>query len=99
MGEPTFTEALSVLCSKELSKAEGDADRMGVMIERLAAALGFTIAIAARGRADGIDMMMEGAEGYAHREAVAKAPLARFMAEMRDDKKRNRPPSHREGTR
>lgn len=91
MGEPTFTDALGVLCSKELTQADGNAERMGVMIERLAAALGFTIAIAARGRPDGIDEMMQGAEGYAHRAAVEKAPLARFMAEMRDHKKRSGP--------
>lgn len=91
MGEPNFTDALGALCSREMAIAANSPERMGVMIERLAAALGFTIAVAARGRPDGIDQMMEGAEGYAHREAVEKAPLARFMAEMRDHKKRSGP--------
>lgn len=88
MSAPDFSEALAALCAKEQSAANGDADRMGVMIERLSAVLGFTIALAARGRPDGIDTMIEGATGYAHREAVAKAPLARFMAEMSAHKQR-----------
>lgn len=82
-----FEAALTGLCSKEAADAHGDPERMGVMIERLAASLGFTVAMAARGNGKAIDEMLEGATGYAHREAVEKAPFARFMSEM----KRQRP--------
>jgi hypothetical protein len=79
-----FADKLAALTAAEASAAHGDADRLGVMIERLAAALGFTVAMAARGNAGGIDTLMAGAEGYAHAEAVSKAPLARFMADARN---------------
>jgi hypothetical protein len=79
-----FTDKLAVLTSAEMVDARNDSDRMGVMIERLAAALGFTIAIAARGDPSGIDEMMAGAEAYAHQEAVDKARVARFMADPRN---------------
>lgn len=82
MPDPDFASKLASLVS--MSAKDGDADHMGMMIERLAAALGFTIAIAARGDGDAIDTMIAGAEAYAHAEAVEKAPLARFMADMKN---------------
>lgn len=82
-----FADKLAALTSAEATAASRDpenyADRMGVMIERLAAALGFTVAIACHGDGPAMDEMLTGAEGYAHREAVEQAPLGRFMAEMR----------------
>lgn len=74
-----FGDRLSALVSKEAAQARGDANRMGAMVERLARALGFTVAIACRGNAAAIDEMMTGAEGYAHAEAVDKARLVVMM--------------------
>lgn len=74
-----FSDKLAALCAAEMAAASKDADRMGVMIERLAASLGFTVCVAARGRPEGIDDLLTGAEGYAHAEAVDKAPMVRFM--------------------
>lgn len=75
-----FADKLAALTAAEGAACKGDPDRMGVMIERLAAALGFTIAIASRGDPKFIDEMMAGAEAYAHAEAVDKAPFAQLMA-------------------
>ncbi len=75
-----FGDKLSALCSLEMARARrGEAD-FGAMIERLAATLGFTIAMAARGDGEAIDQLLAGAEGYAHSEAVARAPFARMIA-------------------
>jgi len=76
----TFIETVQALAAKEAAQAHGDADRLGAMVEGLARALGFTVAIACRGDAKAIDEMMTGAEAYAHAEAVEKAPFGRFMA-------------------
>jgi len=76
----TFGDKLSALCSLEMARARrGEAD-FADMIERLAATLGLTIALAARGDGAVIDRLLSGAEGYAHSEAVAKAPFARMVA-------------------
>lgn len=80
-----FSEKLATLTSREMADANGDADRIGIVIERLSAALGFTIAIAARGNGPAIDNLLEGATSYAHREAVARAPFARIMSGSRRD--------------
>lgn len=71
-----FATQLSALCAKEAAAAKNDPDRMADMIERLATALGFTVAMAVKGDPAGIDQLMAGAEAHAHREAVEKAPLA-----------------------
>lgn len=83
MAEGDFATKLAALCSLEAAQARGDADRSALMIERLAASLGFAVAIAACGNAAVIDEMMAGAEGYAYREAVSKAPFARMVAGIR----------------
>jgi hypothetical protein len=85
MSEADFASKLAVLTSAEAAAASLNPDRMGVIIERLAAALGFTIAMAAQGDRDGIDTMIAGAEAYAHQEAVHKAAFARFMALAKTD--------------
>jgi hypothetical protein len=72
---------LQALTAKEAAAAHGDADRFGQMIEGLARALGFTVAIAARGDPKTIDTMIEGATAYAHGEAVEKATFAKFMSQ------------------
>ena len=83
MDDRPFDDKLTSLTASEAAKAKGDPERMGAMVERLSAALGFTIAIAANGDGPTIDKMMSGAEAYAHQEAVDKAPLIRLMFEFR----------------
>lgn len=73
----SFEDQLQSLCAHHATKA--DADEFGVMIERLAAALGFTIAIAARGDPEAINTMIEGATAHALSEAAHKAPFARMV--------------------
>lgn len=79
----SFHDQLSSLLSREAAaagKAADRAERMGDMIESLARGLGFTVAIAANGNAEGIDTMIAAAERYALEEAADKAPFAQFMA-------------------
>ena len=78
----SFTDQLANLVSQEAAAAKSDADRMGVMIERLAAALGFTIALASHGDGKAIDTFIMGATSYAHEEAVEKSKFAKFMAKL-----------------
>ena len=78
----TFDDQLSHLISEEAAAAHNDADRLGAMIERMARALGFTIAIASRGDGKTIDTMIEGATAYAHEEAVDKSRFGQFMSGM-----------------
>ncbi len=75
-----FADKLANLLSLELPLARRDPDRMGEMIERLAAGIGFTIAIATGGDPQRTDTMIEGAMAYAHSEAVDRAKIARFLA-------------------
>lgn len=91
LDEGEFHAKLSVLCAAEASAAHGNAERFGVMVESVARALGFTVAMACRGHGPAIDEMMAGAEGYAHAEATHRAPFARFMSEVKADAKRSRP--------
>lgn len=81
-----FNSRLSSMLAKEAADAGKAADRperMGVMIEALARGLGFTVAIAANGNAEGIDTMIAAAERYALEEAADKADFAKFMAVAR----------------
>lgn len=79
MENKTFAEGLASFTAREAAAAKNDPDRMGEMVERLAAALGFTVALAAEGDAELIDKLMVGAEAHAHAEAVERAPLVRLM--------------------
>ena len=76
-----FSTKLDVLTSGELSSAKGDPERIGIMLEKLGSALGFTIAMAARGDGAGIDELFEGISNYIHGEAVSKAPMAAALSE------------------
>ena len=81
-----FHSRLASMISKEAAEAAkvpDRAERMGDMIEGLSRCLGFTVAIAANGNAEGIETMIAAAERYALEEAIEKAPLAEFMAAMR----------------
>lgn len=81
-----FADALASLTSKEMTQARGDQEREADAIERLARALGFSIAMATGGNPKAIDTMIEGATAYAHEEAVATAPLAEVAAMLRKGK-------------
>jgi len=81
-----FHDKLSALLAKEAAAAgrvPDRAERMGDMIEALARGLGFTVAIATNGDAQGIETMVAAAERYALEEAADKAPVAKFMAAAR----------------
>lgn len=83
-----FSAKLIALTSKEAADTHGSSERFGAMIENLSRALGFTIAMASGGNGKIIDNMIFGAEGYAHSEAVSKAPIAKFMNELRGKESR-----------
>lgn len=76
----SFEEQLATLVSRAVADARHDAEQLGVIVERLAAALGFTVSIAARGDGAAIDRMTEAASMYVLEEAARKAPLARSIA-------------------
>lgn len=78
-----FADKLAQLVSREQALARGDNERMVNLIERLAASLGFTIALAANGQPEAIDQLFVGAEAYAHEEAVQRAPFAQMLARLR----------------
>ena len=74
-----FQTKLGAIVAKELT---GDADQMGVLIERLTDALGLAIAVASRGDAETADTLLEGASGYLAEAIAHHEKLARFMAVM-----------------
>lgn len=78
--ELPFATSLASLIRKEMTQARGDKDREADAIERMARALGFSIAMASGGDPKAIDTMIEGATAYAHEEAVSVAHLAKFAA-------------------
>lgn len=81
--ELPFASRLSSIISKEMTQARGNQEREAEAIERMARALGFSIAMASGGDPKAIDTMIEGATAYAHEEAVSVAPLAELAALVR----------------
>ena len=75
-----FAAQLASLISKEAVSCKGNSARFGHMIERVASALGFTIAIASGGDGATISRLMAGAESYAMEEAVHKSRIAKMMS-------------------
>lgn len=75
-----FQNKLSTLVSKQLC---GDADAIGLAIERLTDALGLAIAVAALGKADLADTLIAGVDGYLVECVANHARLAAFMATYR----------------
>jgi hypothetical protein len=71
-----FASAVQSLAAKEAVACRKDPTRFPDMIETLARALGFSVALAAEGDGTTIAPLLEGATAYAHGEAVDKAPLA-----------------------
>lgn len=78
-----FAENVAKLVAGEMTLAKGNPDRMASMIERLAAMLGFTVALAAEGDPRTIDTLLAEADAQAHEEAVARAPIGRRLGELR----------------
>lgn len=85
--DESFADRLGSLVAREVNVAKNDPDHMAVVIERLAAALGFTAALAAKGDPKTIDTLLAGAEAYAHAEAVDKAPVAALMDLMKQGRR------------
>ena len=75
-----FEAKLSALVSKQLT---GDADAIGLAIERLANALGLAVAVSCRGNVSLADDMLTGLDGYIAQCVADHAKLARFMAHTR----------------
>lgn len=76
-----FQMKLSALVSHQLC---GDADAIGLAIERLTDALGLAIAVSCRGNISQADDMMTGVDGYLAECVANHAKLAAFMAQCRD---------------
>jgi hypothetical protein len=77
--EKKFEDALAALMSSQAIVCQGNQKLFGHMIERVAAALGFTIAMASGGDGKTISTMISGAEAYALEEAVNKSEFARLI--------------------
>ena len=77
---PDFQSNLSALVSKELA---GDAEAIGMVIERLTDALGLAIAVSCRGNVSLADELLIGVDGYLAECIAQHAKLARFMAEAK----------------
>ena len=79
-----MSDEIGAICAKVLADAKKrrDADAIGALIERLARALGFTIAVAANGNKQAVEELLSGAEAYALEEAVEKAKFVEFMNRM-----------------
>lgn len=75
-----FQYKLSALVSKELT---GDAEAIGMVIERLTDALGLAIAVSCRGNVSQADEMLTGVDGYLAECVAQHAKLAAFMADCR----------------
>ena len=79
--ESDFSDKLSKLLTLEHAAAKADPMRLADMVERMSRGLGFTIALAAKGDPMVIDILMQGAEDYAHQEAVEKAAFVRLISQ------------------
>ena len=93
----SFADDLAKLVSKEAAAGKNDPDRMAAMVERLAAALGFTVALACRGDPRAVDEMLAGADAHAHAEAVEKSTLFRLMGLRSPRRGELNPPPNLEG--
>lgn len=84
-----FTNNLQKLVSETINLNHRNKENMAEIIENLAGALGFTIAMASDGDGKTIDTMIEGATNYAHYEAVEKAKIVKALPFLRPYKQRN----------
>lgn len=86
MSEPTFDDALSSLCGREMAAARRDRDseRMAGMVQALTSILGKTIALSTAGDPAACDVLLTGAENLMREEATGFAPLASLAAQRED---------------
>lgn len=82
MTSEDFADKLAALLSGETQRCRGAPERYAALIERLAASLGFAVAMAAKGDPQMIDTLMTGAEAHAHQEAVDRAPIGKALARL-----------------
>lgn len=81
MSEQTFADKLNALVSLEVSRGTiHNPTAMSDIIEKLAAALGFTVALAAHGQPDRTAHLLEGMTAYVYEVAAERAPLAKMIA-------------------
>jgi len=81
MSEQSFSDKLNALVSLEVSRGTiHDPAAMSDIIEKLAAALGFTAALAAHGQPERIAHLLEGMTAYVYEVAAERAPLAKMIA-------------------
>jgi len=76
--DTNFSDRLASVIAGQAARARRDPALYADMIERLAASLGLTIAMAAKGDGAKIDTLIKGATAHAHEEAVSWAPLAQL---------------------
>ncbi|MGB3445759.1 MAG: hypothetical protein WBA48_03575 [Xanthobacteraceae bacterium] len=80
MSGQTFADKLNALVSLEVSRGTiHDPAAMSDIIEKLAATLGFTAALAAHGQPDRITHLLEGMTAYVYEIAAERAPLAKMI--------------------
>jgi hypothetical protein len=76
----SFSDQLGDLCRAATSRAAHDPDAMSEIVERLASALGLTIAIACQGDRRAMDVMLTGTEAYVADEALRYQPVGTALA-------------------
>ena len=84
MSEPSFETKVSLACSKELTDANGDPERIAAMVEKLAGSLAFTIAMASQGDAQMMDTLLEGVTAHIYEVAAGHAPVSKLLASIKN---------------
>lgn len=75
--EDEFGAALASLCSREMIKSKGDAERVADMVERLSYCLSFTIAVGSNGDDEVAKQLLTGVESYLYDGTIGIMPLAK----------------------
>lgn len=78
----SFDDKLAHLVTKEITQSLNDPEKMAMIVERLAAGLGFAIALAAKGDAKTIETLLMGAENHVAEVAADRAPSAKLISEF-----------------
>jgi O-methyltransferase involved in polyketide biosynthesis len=80
-----FADKLNALVSLELANGTiNNPEAMSGVIESIASSLAFSAALAAKGDANRISMILEGLTGYIFETAADRAPLARMITSAMD---------------
>lgn len=74
-----FGEALARVTSAELPHARRNPDRLAAMIERLAHALGMTIAVGSGGESSQAATLIDGAQNYLDETVADLLPMGRLI--------------------